>query len=127
MVAALVSLNIAIDAGAVAVCCSIPSVTQNTSAATTATRRPGLMTRAQQIRRLRVAGDTIFSLYSAVSAGRGDLLRDWRGRRAGGRNRRQRWGGGRDRRWRGGCRRRRQRHGGSIGGRARNHCGQGGG
>ena len=32
MVAALVSLNIAIDASAVAVCCSIPSVTQNTSA-----------------------------------------------------------------------------------------------
>jgi acid phosphatase class B len=51
MVAALVSLNIAIDASAVAVCGSIPSLTQNTSAATTATRRPGLMTRARQIRR----------------------------------------------------------------------------
>ena len=61
MVAALVSLNIAIDASAEAVCCSIPSVTQNTSAATTATRHPGLMTRARQIRRSLVAGDTKFS------------------------------------------------------------------
>ena len=32
-------------------CFSIPSITQNTSAATTATCRPGLMTRARQIRR----------------------------------------------------------------------------
>ena len=36
------SLSIAIDASAVAVCFSTPSITQNTSAATTATWRPGL-------------------------------------------------------------------------------------
>src|SRR5216684_765351 len=56
-------------AEALAVCFSIPAVTQKTSAATTATCRPGLMTRARQIRRSPVAGDNKFNLYSAVSAG----------------------------------------------------------
>jgi hypothetical protein len=38
------------EPGAVAVCFSIPPVTQKTSAATTATCRPGLMTRARSSR-----------------------------------------------------------------------------
>ncbi len=53
--------SIAIEAKAVAVCFSAPSITQNTSAATTATWRPGLITRARQIRRRPDAGDNRFS------------------------------------------------------------------
>ena len=49
-------------------CFSTPSITQNTSAATTDTCRPGFKTRARQISRLPDAGDNKFSLYSAVSA-----------------------------------------------------------
>src|ERR1035437_5044726 len=62
-------VSIAIDDNAVAVCFSIPSITQKTSAATTATCRPALITRARQIRRSPAAGDNKFNLYSAVSAG----------------------------------------------------------
>jgi hypothetical protein len=63
------SSSIAIEANAVAVCFSIPSIRQKTSAPTTATWRPGLITRARQIRRSPDAGDNKFNLYSAVSAG----------------------------------------------------------
>src|SRR5258708_533018 len=63
------SVSIAIEAGAVPVCFSIPPVTQKTSAATTATWRPGLIARARQISRSPDANDSRFNLYSAVSAG----------------------------------------------------------